>query len=102
MYNIVEVSIVVHCCHNLWLQVYQEEDGTLIDDDMIFVALCEEAKANQQKLCIMLLPFGTDWSSKDTSGGKWFTFKLCIIVISFSDFYTSCFKFQMHLLEYSK
>lgn len=49
-------------------QVYQEADGTLIDDDSIFEALCEEAKANKQKLCIMLLPLGTEWKRVGESG----------------------------------
>ncbi|XP_034248963.1 uncharacterized protein LOC117649888 [Thrips palmi] len=48
-------------------QVYQEDDGTLIDEDAVFEALCEEAKSNQKKLCIMLLPSGIEWSSKDNS-----------------------------------
>ncbi|KAK3910130.1 PDZ and LIM domain protein 3 [Frankliniella fusca] len=54
---------------NTTFQVYQEDDGTLIDDDAVFEAICEEAKTNQQKLGVMILPSGVNWSTVNSNGG---------------------------------
>ncbi|KAK3909801.1 Cell death activator CIDE-3 [Frankliniella fusca] len=48
-------------------QVLQESDGTLIDDEDIFISLCQEAKMMHSQLSVMLMPIGRSWSSSSSS-----------------------------------